>query len=103
MKRFYWLLVLPYVVVATSSHTGMNSDGAILVQNTYSIDGVGEYPTKDIADDVAYALNQAHARRTNKTDSWKGQPEPSEEHKIHSGSPQKFNFEQACGGNCEDH
>lgn len=58
IKRFAWLLVLPYVVTDSYTFEGRLSYHVGMSTSSYFI-----VPDKEVAFDLADALNQAHARR----------------------------------------
>lgn len=61
MKRFYWLLALPYFVVWDTTVNRYLVNGSTITVSQYSI-GEGYY-MKFMADDMSTALNEAHERR----------------------------------------
>lgn len=66
MRRFYWLLALPYAVVQLKCQPQPNqicfSDYFYQVQDS-NMKEVQRFQEKDMADDLAAALNYAHERR----------------------------------------
>ena len=74
MKKWMWLLVVPYVVLPADvqnncaplaiSYCGTHME-YIVVNGTYTVDNLMD---KSIAEDIAFALNEAHERRT--TGTW---------------------------------
>lgn len=93
MKRLVWLLVLPYVVTV-SSETYQFHDGPKALVNIH----VGSFPCnlKEECEDLAVALNEAHAKRIaseppkRKIGFQTSFPVPSEK---------KFDYKSACGQN----
>lgn len=58
MKRFYWLLALPYVVTI-SHHEGWQDTYRVGVSTSVFFD----MQDRTMADDLAAALNEAHKKR----------------------------------------
>lgn len=78
MKRFKfaWLLVLPYVVVASSppsrgwqiiSETNQRPDG-VWTLNSYT-NRFGQFESREFSDDLAESLNEAHEARRIRNDT----------------------------------
>jgi hypothetical protein len=64
MRKLIWLLALPYVV-QESSYVVLQMTDAGVVRKTYMEYRVGPVSTdsKEVAEDFAEALNEAHASR----------------------------------------
>lgn len=88
MNRFAWILAVPYVVIMSTQETGAPYE--------LTLNGKGErvyFVSKDVAYDVAAALNEAHEHRTilSAPQTWSGNP------KKRVPSTTKFDYKSACG------
>ena len=65
MKRFAWLLVLPYVVVVDTFNPSYPFGYTIIHVEGTKNDGWFNCNDQDSCSDLAAALNEVHERRTN--------------------------------------
>lgn len=92
MKRFYWLLALPYV--AQGSPQAYLKDN-VLYEGGYHVGSIECGLNKEECEDLAAALNEAHSRRVSeeaKNLYWKP-AKPEKEIKR----PEPFDYKSACG------
>lgn len=69
MKKWAWLLVLPYVVICVGDRCGVQDEG----HEWFLTPGF----RKETAEDAAESLNQAHERRMNPKVEWRDNTPPT--------------------------
>lgn len=129
MRRLVWLLALPYVVVSSRTIT---TSGKYEFWTTYTHVSKSDNKfgfmecgnDKDLCDDLAAALNEAHERRTEKLLVHREKEPAFEEQYLHwkeskkaewlnatpvpckEGSKEKncvgFDYKKACEGSCSE-
>ena len=65
MRRWIWLLAVPYVVEFSSGYPYRVPNGIVDGWNGYSVSGI-ICKNKEVCEDIAEALNEAHLRREQK-------------------------------------
>ena len=103
--KYAWLLALPYVVAIDKRPPCGKDPFLIQVANcgekTYWVKNVYFYKDKEMAEDFAAALNEAHSRRESppKDLYWKDCPSCNQTSDM---APKGFDFQKACKGSCTE-
>lgn len=94
MKRFYWLLALPYVV--QGSPQAYLKDN-ILYEGGYHVGSIECGLNKEECEDLAVALNEAHEWRLYPNGRIDPGPQTQFYWKDSQGKKPKFDYKSACG------